>query len=305
MNLAKGFKQFLPKSIAELLSEYKLIYKTPYVSGTPSIISNIIRLSLVKIFLARKIILFYPHKPLPGTAIYKICLYLGYSIINDPTQEFDLAFKWQDSTFSSPDSLLRKLANQTEVLNFNCSDISKNNVDAIFKNIFGYSSMVDPLSFRGKIVRKSNMNATHDGKIIDSPIKETESGYIYQKLINNEVDENLVQDIRVTIFKDEIPYIVLKNRPIKNRFMNKSCSKISEVTDIFSQEEVEKIISFTQAIGLDYGDLDILRDKQDNKIYIIDANNTPWGLSVKSKSLEKIALTKLSKSFERIFIARE
>lgn len=309
MEFKKQIKEAFPKNLLELLREYKLIYKTYYhwlgeknISGTIRIVSNIIRITIVKIFLARKTILFYPHKPFPGTAIYKIFLHLGYSITNDPTKKFDLAFKWQDATFLPSDSFLQNLAKQTEVLNANCHDISKSHVDKIFQEVFGYSSIVNPLIFRGKIVRKSNMNGTHDGKIMDYPIKEIESGYIYQKLINNEVDENFVQDIRVTIFKNEIPYLVLKYRPIKNRFNEKSYAKIAEVKDVFSQEEIDKIIIFAQRIGLDYGDLDILRDREDNKIYIIDANNAPWGLSVDSKSLKRTALTKLSKSFQGIFI---
>ncbi|MBD2196488.1 MULTISPECIES: hypothetical protein [Calothrix] len=311
MELTKQFKELLPKSIAELFSEYKIIYRTYYhwldkkdVTGIIIIISYIIRITIVNFFLARKTILFYPDKPYPGTVIYKICLHLGYSITNDPTKKFDLAFKWQDSTFSQPDNFLQKLAARTEVFNINCNDISKNHVDKIFKDIFGYSSLVDPFTFKGKIVRKSNMNATHDGKIIDAPLEETESGYLYQKLIHNEVDENFVQDIRVTIFKDKITYLALKYRPIQNRFNIKSYAKISAPEEIFTQEEIKKIINFARTIGLDYGDLDILRDREDNKIYIIDANNTPWGLNSDhmSKSLEKIALTKLSKSFKIIFI---
>jgi hypothetical protein len=35
------------------------------------------------------------------------------------------------------------------------------------------------------------------------------------------------------------------------------------------------MLSFCQKLGLDYGELDVLRDRIDRQLYIVDANNTP------------------------------
>ena len=37
------------------------------------------------------------------------------------------------------------------------------------------------------------------------------------------------------------------------------------------------MLRFARALGIDYGELDILRDRDDGRIYIVDVNNTPFG----------------------------
>ena len=44
-----------------------------------------------------------------------------------------------------------------------------------------------------------------------------------------------------------------------------------------SKDEQAKIGDFTQAIGLDFGGLDVLRDRGDGRIYVVDANKTDMG----------------------------
>jgi len=47
--------------------------------------------------------------------------------------------------------------------------------------------------------------------------------------------------------------------------------------DVLASHEVELCRNFCREIGLDYGELDVLRDRKDGQIYIVDANNTPAG----------------------------
>jgi hypothetical protein len=51
---------------------------------------------------------------------------------------------------------------------------------------------------------------------------------------------------------------------------------IVPATEHLSEQECENIIMYCQKIGLEYGEIDILRSDDDGKIYIIDVNNTPW-----------------------------
>lgn len=227
----------------------------------------------------RKRILFYPNLPLEGHAMYQICLLLGCSITNNVTKSFDLAFKWKDSTFCVPDTILTKITKIHRIVNINSNDISKSRVGTIFYEVFGYSAEVDPLTFRGKCVQKSILNAGHDGKIIDCPIEELDEGFVYQKIINNkEIEGNLVMDIRVPIFKHVIPCVFLKFRPVEARFSFENTTvQLAEVSKIFTQEEIGNIFRFCEKMGLDYGELDVLRDKTNKRIYIVDVNNTPSG----------------------------
>ena len=56
-------------------------------------------------------------------------------------------------------------------------------------------------------------------------------------------------------------------------------SKIKAVNEIFSAEEIDKIYQFCRNIGLEVGELDMLRDRSDSKVYIVDANKTSNFLS--------------------------
>jgi hypothetical protein len=52
--------------------------------------------------------------------------------------------------------------------------------------------------------------------------------------------------------------------------------EIVPATAHLSEQECQDIIMYCRRIGLEYGEIDILRSDDDGKIYIIDVNNTPW-----------------------------
>lgn len=249
-----------------------------------------------KIFFNNRKILFYPELPHPRTVIYKICKMLGIKIINNPKKIFDTFFYWEDKTFSSSINL-NNIPKRT--LNINCTDISKNNVDLIFEKVFGYNLSVDPNSYKGKCVVKSNSNAVHNGKIIDLPTNKIDNEVVYQKIIDNTVNEIFVKDIRVPIIGNSIPFVYFKIKKIEFRFTNNIYSvEIHNTNEIFSSEEINNIIKFTKYINLDYGELDVLRNNEDNKIYIIDVNKTPWGPPATiSRENAKYVIETMSKTF--------
>ncbi len=274
-----------------------------------------------KILNNRKKILFYPNFPCRKYAIYQICLFLGYDVTNNPEDKYDLAIKWQDATFFSEEPKLFSLSKQNlNVINLNCQDISKSLVNQLFQEAFGYSIAIDPLTYTNKCVVKSNLNAQHDGKIISCPISKTESGLVYQKLINNEIEDSKVLDYRVPVFKKEIPFVYLyikKNRTVTQRFQGYTSVvsvQVVETNKVFEQEEISKILCFCQKLGLDYGELDILRDNIDQQLYIVDANNTPFsGLLFEAINLpaekcllsprdRQFALEKMSQAFQQEFL---
>ena len=251
-----------------------------------------------------KAVLFYPQYPTKRSVAYKIFRKLNYNITNNPNQPFDIAISWENTTFKKTPDSLRELNASAPVLNINCNDISKKNVDDIFNQVFGYGLIINPLEYEGNCVKKNDLNATHDGIIINCPVQKTEKDFIYQKIVNNEHDNFLVQDIRVPVFEGKIPFVYLKYRSIQDRFNNTNeRASIAEVHDTLTTEEIKKIGLFCQSIGLDYGELDVLRDNNNGKIYIVDVSNTPWGPPNKiSKKEGKIALTKLADTFREGFL---
>jgi hypothetical protein len=52
--------------------------------------------------------------------------------------------------------------------------------------------------------------------------------------------------------------------------------EIVPATAHLSEQECQDIIMYCRRIGLEYGEIDILRSDEDGKIYIIDVNNTQW-----------------------------
>lgn len=253
---------------------------------------------------SKKKVIFYPEMPKKRSVLGRIFKILKYQIVNDLSQAEDAQFivNWDFATYRTSYPELLELSKTREVINIHCIDISKKHVDQIFGNIFGYKTIIDPTTFKGKCVKKGDMNAVHDGTIVECPIEKPDPEYIYQKLINNKANEHFIEDIRVPIFKDHIPFVYIKNRPIDTRFASlNSKVSVAETEKILSKEEVNKILLFCHEMGLDYGELDVLRDRDDKKIYIVDANNTPGGPPINTYSGQLTALRKLVLAFDKQF----
>ena len=83
-------------------------------------------------------------------------------------------------------------------------------------------------------------------------------------------------DYRVPIFGATIPYLTLRYKPLQTRFTSTVRATLANPSDVFSAVELKKIRYFCRCLGLDYGELDVIRHQDDGRIYILDANNTPW-----------------------------
>ena len=51
----------------------------------------------------------------------------------------------------------------------------------MFEDVFGYALDVDPTTYTGRIVKKLDENATHDGEVVDGPIPadDVAPGFVY------------------------------------------------------------------------------------------------------------------------------
>ena len=228
-----------------------------------------------------KTIFCYPALPGPGFVFYRLSLELGYTFTQNTKADFDLAIKWWVGT---KDPALGYFPVESDhVINKDAEDFRKSTVCHAFRTTFGYPLAVNPRAHKGPMVRKSEENAAHDGQIINGPLEEPEPGFVYQKLINCETEEGVTEDIRVPIFGDQIPFVYLRYKDKSNRFGHAGQSVISEqveaASNVFSNREIDNILSFCKKLGLDCGELDVLRDRTEDRIYIVDANVTPTGPS--------------------------
>ena len=193
--------------------------------------------------------------------------------ITKNTEQADCVFVFDDKTVSEAGA---HYANMPSI-NAHISDISKSHVGRVFKEIFGYSVDIDPLTYVGEAVQKSDSNATHDGQIVNCPLREDElaEGCIYQKLIDSRFSGDRNEEMRVAFVGGEIAVISYKYKEMDKRFIaSYSRVDVKAASDLLSPAEIETFAKFCAAMGLDFGAVDVMRDKHDGRIYVIDVNKT-------------------------------
>jgi hypothetical protein len=247
---------------------------------------------------------FYPELPWARAAVFKICHVLGLPMTRS-LDRADLVVHWEDVTRRPARPELARAAARRPVLNVRCADISKRKVEEVHVAVFGYGIHIDPRAHHGACVRKSDANAAHDGVIVTCPSVSVDSGYVYQRVIDNTTADGYVRDIRVPIFGTIIPFCYVKRRPLEQRFSKDNTTvELVSADAVLSSDEQAHVLRFSAEMGLDYGELDVLRDNGDGRIYVVDVNNTPDGPpnhlppAVADAAIERMAAT-----FERVFLA--
>ena len=215
---------------------------------------------------------------LPRGKFASMCEMAGYRTTNDITTAFDIAIKWFGETFTPAGEILREMCAATHVINSGCEDISKTHVEAIHQELFGYGLIVDPTSYVGDAVMKANLNAQCRESVVSCPVAEAEPGFVYQRLIVTEPEPEEFEEYRVPITGAEIPCVVIKRRPVEQRFdRTAGYAELTSATEVFDAQEIDLLLEFCRRMGLEFGDLDVLRDRSDQRIHVIDANPTPGG----------------------------
>jgi hypothetical protein len=225
----------------------------------------------------RPVVLFVPEKPQSRATIYKMCKVQGYRIATRPTAKADIVVRWEDTTIGRPVELRPEWAANARLVNFGCLDISKRRLDEAHREVFGYGLSVDPLTYVGRGVIKSNTNARHDGRIVSFPIEHVEEGVVYQRLIRNEIEGGGVQDMRITVVGTILPFLYVRSRAETDQFGRDetTVNVLSSTDEHLAPHEQQLILALARRLGIDYGEFDVLRDVDDGRIYVVDANNTP------------------------------
>lgn len=237
---------------------------------------------------------FAPEVPNANYLISSICRILNAKKVPYTGGQYDAVFHWHDVTDQGDGDPTR--------INGRCRTIAKQAVAEAFEQAFGYGLSVDPATFTGRAVMKSDANGMHDGQIIECPVDPFED-YVYQRLIDNSIGMS-VEDLRTTVIGGEISLVLKKQRYAYERFQNVEHSvSLVEVDDVLSSCEQEALIRLAKTLGLDIGDFDVLRDNSSGKIFVVDAAKTPFGPPIKLAHDEKVqAVERLAASFERQFL---
>lgn len=253
-------------------------------------------------------ILFYPDKLRHHNKLRYVLDHLCIEYTNDPNDDWTIGVFWDfNTTRSIPDVFF---SCSKPVINYNCVTADKRYIDSIFKKVFNYTSSIDPTYFEGFCIRKSVNQATHDGIIIECPTY-CDNNFVYQKIIDTRINERFIRDIRVPVFKNIIPCVFEKIRPVTQMYggTNRKRNQIiyhENPNDLLNKEEQQLLIEFCKRVPVDYCELDVLRNNWDGKIYVVDMNNTPSGGLFLVMGLEKeetqLAIEHYSLQFQKIFL---
>ncbi|HZZ36554.1 MAG TPA: hypothetical protein VFE03_12570, partial [Caulobacteraceae bacterium] len=236
---------------------------------------------------------FGPDTPRPWYLIWAAAAWSGARIAKNP-QEADAAFYFDDVTHGrAPAPLIAKR------FNFECQDVSKSRVAAVFEAVFGYPLALDPETHIGVAVEKGEANGAHDGAVVVCP-RPRSPGRVYQRLIGN-IDRGDAVDLRTPFVGAKPVVVFVKRRPVEERFANHNSSVVlARPDEVFSLAEIAKLSAFARAMKLDWGGLDILRDRADGRLYVVDVNKTdmppivlPWRDKLRAVSRLAAALRDL------------
>ncbi|MBT8472835.1 MAG: hypothetical protein KJN99_09555 [Marinicaulis sp.] len=243
-------------------------------------------------------IAFYPQSAAPWYNIWIVSQFAPVSITSD-IKSADRIFAFEDETRvqSYPELSEFEVA---RLINHRINDISKRRVADVFKSIFRYDLDIDPATYNGPAVCKSQTNGVHDGVIVECPLapEEIKTGYAYQKLIDSTFNGRTSEDLRISFVFGKIPVVFHKHKLIEKRFGTEYLSvDVKDAGDVFSSVEIENIIEFCREIGLDFGSIDMMRDKHDGKIYIVDVNKTCMPVLCLSLKEQNRAMRRIADAF--------
>lgn len=235
---------------------------------------------------------FSPERPRPWYLVWPVLQAAGAQIVTD-AQRADFVFHFDDSTISPPGQKTQcKPCGRPLHLNFKCTDVSKSRVAAAFEEAFGYSLALDPSVGEGPAVEKSEINGAHDGCVVHRPVSPRRDR-VYQKLVDNQIRDGVVADLRTPTIGGRPICVFIKERSLDHRFTNDNTRvTLHRVEDIYSPAEIAALTRFANSLSLDWGGLDVLRDRADGRIYVVDANKTDMGPPTLLPLREKLRATR-------------
>lgn len=243
----------------------------------------------------------WPDMPSKRTALSKIAKELGWELTNRPRRNPLFGIRFEDLTHKTPVKLPNEMQSDVQWWNADCSDISKKAVEQHHVAAFGYGMAVDPLSHIGNMVCKSDVNAMHDGRVMEGPILPEAQlpSVVYQREINNTDENGRYFDYRVVYVQGAIALVYRKFKNAERRFTNET--EHVELLDgnPFSPEESDSMRAMAASMGIHYAEFDALRDRGTGQLFVVDVNPTPWGPPAQLDSRLQIqAVKRMSEVFQ-------
>jgi len=224
-------------------------------------------------------VLVHPDWPSKRASIMAYADVLGWAVTNRKgtparykgTVNIQLAF----------DDRTEKRQAQPGMWNGHCLDISKSTLDRHHREVFGYGLAVDPTAHAGPMLEKSEGNAVHDGREIQGPLdpSQVQPGKVYQRILDNRTEQGLYEDLRVVVIDGQLPVVYRKRKSQDVRYTNETAEVdlAKSPKTVLSDAEIAQILAISVKMCAEFAELDVLRDRQDGRIYCVDLNPTPYG----------------------------
>ena len=222
----------------------------------------------------------YPH--FQKSTTYFMLRKAGVEMNNKLNGKYDVGIYWDprmDINKQTPK--LKQNGKKIRLINLFLVDTAKEFIAESFEQHFKYGYKVDPTTFQGYCISKHNGNGTKSCFFLKCPIEANEifKDHSYQQIIDytDKKDPNTLYELRIPIVGGIIPCVLFKTRNRGLRFTSKNRSiQIVNPLKYLTEDECNKIITYCRYIGLELGEIDVLRSHEDGRIYIIDVNNTSW-----------------------------
>jgi hypothetical protein len=240
---------------------------------------------------------FYPERPLPRAQLMGMLALIGVRIGTDPRAGGPVIAWRKGAWLRAAD----QAALPAYAINRSCSDISKSRVDELWASVAGYSVAVDPLVTSGPLVVKGEENAIHDWYLANGPLPRREPGKVYERLIDASAGELFIQS-RPVIMRGHVPLVMAIHFP-RQHWRAEAETFPAKVADFYTAAEMEQMLAFAAAIGLEYGELDVLRENGSGRLFVIDANPAPVRPHHIAPNEEALMQRKMADAFAEIFAA--
>ena len=213
---------------------------------------------------------FYPRLPPPNAKILRAMRRLGLRIGHQPRGD-QPTIAWEGAALLRPEHAARLPSN---AINRHCLDLRKSTVDRAWAEVAGYTISVDPLAWDDVLVVKSEENGLHDGQLVIGPLRRRRSGVVYQRLVDSREGDR-IKNYRAFLVGTEIVLLFEVWRVYPHWFSSVGMAMPRRPSELLSEPEIEQVLRFAAALGMDYGEIDIVRDRHSGLIYAVDANRTP------------------------------
>jgi hypothetical protein len=217
---------------------------------------------------------FTPHRPRPWYIVWAATVWGGMVFARSP-ESADAAFYFEDQTIATPPP-----PRHANAFNFGVGDVSKSKVARVMEEVFGYPLAIDPTTHVGDAVEKGEGNGLHDGRLVQCPCPPA-PGKAYQRVIKTEGADGWAYDLRTACVGRRPVVVFVKKKPAKARFSIQNTSVVVKAPEeVFSAAELAQLDAFCAAMKLDWGGLDVLREHDSGRLFVVDVNKTDTGPAV-------------------------